>query len=162
MVSNINQTAEFKIEPASEMLNLFGIRKNPELSKKTTTTEKEVDGFVILGETTKEKGVFQSHEPGNQSTSTWSGTIEGKTANLLLAHTGGTSAADQMNQTFKSFPASSELLSDVPFTLSPHILAIHASFQDLPAGLLLPNNMSENLASFGYDFTLENSVLRNS
>ncbi|XP_069769827.1 UBAP1-MVB12-associated (UMA)-domain containing protein 1 isoform X5 [Narcine bancroftii] len=116
----------------------------------------------LQGETTKEKGVFQSHEPGNQSTSTWSGTIEGKTANLLLAHTGGTSAADQMNQTFKSFPASSELLSDVPFTLSPHILAIHASFQDLPAGLLLPNNMSENLASFGYDFTLENSVLRNS
>lgn len=62
-----------------------------------------------------------------------------------------------MDQTFKDFPLSAELLNDVPFTLAPHILAIHASFQDLPASLLLSKN--ENLARFGYDFTLENSVL---
>lgn len=138
------------------MLNLFGIRKNTESPNKSTS-EKEVDGFVILGETANEREVLQGCEPGNQATSTRFQTIQDKTTNLYPVYTSETCTTEQMDQTFKDFPLSAELLNDVPFTLAPHILAIHASFQDLPASLLLSKN--ENLARFGYDFTLENSVL---
>ncbi|XP_078278299.1 UBAP1-MVB12-associated (UMA)-domain containing protein 1 isoform X2 [Rhinoraja longicauda] len=138
------------------MLNYFGIRKNTESSNKTTS-EKEIDGFVILGETANEREVLQACEPGNQATSTCCQTPQGKTTNLYPVYTSETCTTEQMNQTIKDFPLSAELLNDVPFTLAPHILAIHTSFQDLPASLLLSKN--ENLARFGYDFTLENSVL---
>ncbi|XP_051872736.1 UBAP1-MVB12-associated (UMA)-domain containing protein 1 isoform X2 [Pristis pectinata] len=142
------------------MLNLFGIRKNTEPSKKIIIPEKEVDGFIMLGETANERQVLQAREPGNQATNICSQTTQGQTANLYPVCTDEPSTAEQMNQTLKGFGISAELLSDVPFTLAPHILAIHGGFQDLPASLL--KNMNENLASFGYDFTLENSVLHNS
>ncbi|XP_072910276.1 UBAP1-MVB12-associated (UMA)-domain containing protein 1 isoform X2 [Hemitrygon akajei] len=143
------------------MLNIFGIRKNTESSKNTTVHEKEVDGFIIVGETANErKNTLQAREPGNQATSACYQESQGQTENLYPVYTDETSSADQMNQTVKGFHLNVDLLSDVPFTLAPHILAIHGSFQDLPANLL--KNMNENLARFGYDFTLENSVLSNS
>ncbi|XP_048450443.1 UBAP1-MVB12-associated (UMA)-domain containing protein 1 [Rhincodon typus] len=67
-----------------------------------------------------------------------------------------------MKQTLESSPVTAELLSDVPFTLAPHILMLQASFHDFPATLHLPKNMNENVANFWYDFTLENSVLSDS
>uniref|UniRef100_UPI00398EA2A6 UBAP1-MVB12-associated (UMA)-domain containing protein 1 n=1 Tax=Pristiophorus japonicus TaxID=55135 RepID=UPI00398EA2A6 len=148
------------------MLNYFGIRKNTESSKKGTTPEEEVDGFVILGETASERERVQSPVPVGQATSTCCQSTQeqdikwmmGEAANLYPVRADETWTAQQMNQT-EGFPLTAELLSDIPFTLAPHILAIQASFQDLPATLRLQKNMNENLASFWYDFTLENSVL---
>ncbi|KAJ4920139.1 hypothetical protein JOQ06_024676 [Pogonophryne albipinna] len=54
----------------------------------------------------------------------------------------------------------SDLLEDVPFSLSPHVLTVMSSLQLIP-DLLLDPELSYNLSSFQYDFSLENSVLRN-
>ena len=53
-----------------------------------------------------------------------------------------------------------DLLGDVPFTLAPHVLAMQAGFPLVP-DVLLSRDINYNLASFQYDFTLENSVLHN-
>lgn len=55
-------------------------------------------------------------------------------------------------------PGHAELLGDVPFTLAPHILAMQAGLPGLP-DFTQPRDINEKLASFCYDFTLENSVL---
>ncbi|XP_034616410.1 UBAP1-MVB12-associated (UMA)-domain containing protein 1 isoform X2 [Trachemys scripta elegans] len=52
----------------------------------------------------------------------------------------------------------SEFLSDVPFTLAPHVLAVQDTSNGLP-DQLLSYNINDNLSRFWYDFTLENSVL---
>uniref|UniRef100_A0A3B5L802 UBAP1-MVB12-associated (UMA) domain containing 1 n=1 Tax=Xiphophorus couchianus TaxID=32473 RepID=A0A3B5L802_9TELE len=54
-----------------------------------------------------------------------------------------------------------DLLGDVPFTLAPHVLAMQAGSSMVP-DVLLSRDVNYNLASFQYDFTLENSVLHNS
>lgn len=53
-----------------------------------------------------------------------------------------------------------DLLGDVPFTLAPHVLAMQAGLPLIP-DVLLSRDINYNLASFQYDFTLENSVLHN-
>lgn len=54
-----------------------------------------------------------------------------------------------------------DLLGDVPFTLAPHVLAMQAGPGMVP-DVLLSRDINYNLATFQYDFTLENSVLHNS
>ncbi|TNN34401.1 UBAP1-MVB12-associated (UMA)-domain containing protein 1 [Liparis tanakae] len=51
-----------------------------------------------------------------------------------------------------------DLLGDVPFTLAPHVLAVQAAMPLMP-DVLLSRDGNYNLASFQYDFTLENSVV---
>lgn len=68
---------------------------------------------------------------------------------------GGTSAA--VEAAAATLP---DLLGDVPFTLAPHVLAMQAGFPVIP-DVLLSRDINYNLASFQYDFTLENSVLHN-
>ncbi|NXH14893.1 UMAD1 protein, partial [Bucco capensis] len=58
----------------------------------------------------------------------------------------------------ESSPLMAELLSDVPFALAPHVLAVQGIPSDVP-DRLLTYDISESLARFWYDFTLENSVL---
>ncbi|XP_067860199.1 UBAP1-MVB12-associated (UMA)-domain containing protein 1 isoform X2 [Heptranchias perlo] len=113
----------------------------------------------MTGETTSERETLQRPVPVGQVTSTCCQSTQGEAANLYPVRTDETWTAQQVNQTLENFPLTAELLSDVPFTLAPHILAIQASFHDLPATMHLPENINENLASFWYDFTLENSVL---
>lgn len=55
-------------------------------------------------------------------------------------------------------PVLPDLLGDVPFALAPHILAMQAGFPLIP-DVLMSRDINYNLASFQYDFTLENSVL---
>ncbi|MBN3302043.1 UMAD1 protein, partial [Amia calva] len=62
------------------------------------------------------------------------------------------------NQGAEAAPLMPELLGDVPFTLAPHVLAMQTDVTDLP-NVLLSQDINDNLASFRYDFTLENSVL---
>ncbi|NXT63099.1 UMAD1 protein, partial [Chaetops frenatus] len=62
------------------------------------------------------------------------------------------------SQALESSPLMSDLLSDVPFALAPHVLAVQGTRSDLP-DRLLTYDINENLSRFWYDFTLENSVL---
>lgn len=70
----------------------------------------------------------------------------------------GSEAENQAGQTLGSSAFMAELLSDVPFTLAPRVLAVQSAVIDLPDHLLT-YDVSENLSRFWYDFTLENSVL---
>ncbi|XP_038653451.1 UBAP1-MVB12-associated (UMA)-domain containing protein 1 [Scyliorhinus canicula] len=148
------------------MLKLFGIQKNTDSSKKGTNHDEEVDGFVILGETASERQMLQSPVPIEEVTSSCCQSTEVQDIQQMMGETTVQTdekwTAQQMKQTIESFPVTTELLSDVPFTLAPHILALQANFLDLPASLHLPKNMNENVANFWYDFTLENSVLSDS
>ncbi|ELV09842.1 hypothetical protein TREES_T100022034 [Tupaia chinensis] len=65
---------------------------------------------------------------------------------------------NKAGQTLENSSLMAELLSDVPFTLAPHVLAVQGTISDLPDHLL-SYDVSENLSRFWYDFTLENSVL---
>ncbi|KAB1276151.1 UBAP1-MVB12-associated -domain containing protein 1 [Camelus dromedarius] len=68
---------------------------------------------------------------------------------------------NKAGQTLENSSLMAELLSDVPFTLAPHVLAVQGTISDLPDHLL-SCDVSENLSRFWYDFTLENSVLYDS
>ncbi|MBW04803.1 UBAP1-MVB12-associated (UMA)-domain containing protein 1, partial [Eschrichtius robustus] len=70
----------------------------------------------------------------------------------------GPEMENKAGQTLENSSLMAELLSDVPFTLAPHVLAVQGTISDLPDHLL-SYDVSENLSRFWYDFTLENSVL---
>ncbi|KFW82633.1 hypothetical protein N305_06361, partial [Manacus vitellinus] len=65
---------------------------------------------------------------------------------------------NQRSQNLESSPFMSDLLSDVPFALAPHVLAVQGTQSDVP-DRLLTYDINDNLSRFWYDFTLENSVL---
>ncbi|NXP59238.1 UMAD1 protein, partial [Chloropsis cyanopogon] len=69
-----------------------------------------------------------------------------------------TEMGNQRSQTLESSPFMSDLLSDVPFALAPHVLAVQGTRSDVP-DRLLTYDINDNLSRFWYDFTLENSVL---
>ncbi|XP_062979416.1 UBAP1-MVB12-associated (UMA)-domain containing protein 1 isoform X5 [Elgaria multicarinata webbii] len=70
----------------------------------------------------------------------------------------GIEVGKEKNQNVESNSSMLELLSDVPFTLAPHVLAVQDTWNDLPRQLL-SCDVNDNLTRFWYDFTLENSVL---
>lgn len=146
------------------MLNFFGLRKEA----KKSTSEKEVDGgFVIVGETVEEQrrkmqsmniaqpSAYVIVQPSKSSCLAPALPTDTKhpTALPTTAPTAGTSAVESAS----TIP---DLLGDVPFTLAPHVLAMQAGFPLIP-DVLLSRDINYNLASFQYDFTLENSVLHN-
>ncbi|KAK6491404.1 UBAP1-MVB12-associated (UMA)-domain containing protein 1 [Huso huso] len=134
------------------MFNFLGIRKD----SKKLTPEKEADGFVLLGETIEEqRQTMQRMEHVQQGSNVLIQPSQTTAVNPPAASVEPTQA---MNQTAEGAPLISELLSDVPFTLAPHILALQTSFTDIPDALV-SGDINDNLASFRYDFTLENSVL---
>ncbi|XP_029918767.1 UBAP1-MVB12-associated (UMA)-domain containing protein 1 [Myripristis murdjan] len=145
------------------MFSFLGFRKD----SKKSTSEREADGgFVIIGETAEEQKrklhamntVLPSTnvvvQPTKSSyTSPAPPTEAGKppTALPAMMPVAGPLAVD-------AAPSLPDLLGDVPFTLAPHVLAMQAGFPLIP-DVLLSRDINYNLASFQYDFTLENSVL---
>lgn len=152
------------------MFNLFGFRKDA----KKPTSEKEVDGgFVIVGETVEEQR--QKMQTMNiAQPSTYVIVQPSKSSRPLPPHPvdpkfpvafsstalppGPTSQSAGL--TDPAAPALPDLLGDIPFTLAPHVLAMQAGLPLIP-DVLLSRDINYNLASFQYDFTLENSVLHN-
>lgn len=143
------------------MLSFLGLRKDPKKS-----SERETDGFVIIGETAEEQRQKRQTAhfsqpatnvivlPSKPSHTAWvqpTERIQLPPALPLMTSSLGPAPAEVA-------PSLPELLGDVPFTLAPHILAMQAGFPLLPE-LLLSRDINDNLASFHYDFTLENSVL---
>ncbi|XP_029370259.1 UBAP1-MVB12-associated (UMA)-domain containing protein 1 [Echeneis naucrates] len=146
------------------MFSFLGLRKD----SKKTTSEKEVDGgFVIIGENFEEhRRQVQNMNIAHPSTNvivqpsklSYTTPAQASETNLPTAspNTGpvaGPSAVD----TTSALP---DVLGDIPFTLAPHILTMQSGFPFLP-DLLLSHDINHNLASFHYDFSLENSVLQN-
>lgn len=70
----------------------------------------------------------------------------------------GPKTGNEAGQTLETSSLTADLLSDVPFTLAPHVLAAQGTSSDLPDHLL-SYDAGDNLSRFWYDFTLENSVL---
>ncbi|XP_013013738.2 UBAP1-MVB12-associated (UMA)-domain containing protein 1 isoform X2 [Cavia porcellus] len=134
---------------AAAMFHFF--KKSPE-SKKPSVSDTEADGFVLLGDKTNDPGDKTSEAESNQTLET----SRENSASVTVA--GGPEMEREAGQTLESSSLMPELLSDVPFTLAPHILAVQGTISDLPDHLL-SYDVSENLSRFWYDFTLENSVL---
>lgn len=106
---------------------------------------------VYPGDTANEVRCKTSEAEGSQSSET------GKedTSSVTVS---GPETGNQAGQTPENNSLTAELLSDVPFTLAPHVLAAQGIVSDLPDHLL-SHDVGDNLSRFWYDFTLENSVL---
>ncbi|KAM9838413.1 UBAP1-MVB12-associated (UMA)-domain containing protein 1 [Aulostomus maculatus] len=145
------------------MFNFLGFRKD----SKRSTSEKEVDGgFVIIGETVEEqRRRMQSMNVAQPSTnvivlpskSSCPAPAPPTDTRFPAASSTAEPAAGPLAEATPTLP---DLLGDVPFTLAPHIQAVQTGFPLIP-DVLLSRDMNYNLASFHYDFTLENSVLHN-
>ncbi|XP_012413764.1 UBAP1-MVB12-associated (UMA)-domain containing protein 1 [Trichechus manatus latirostris] len=134
---------------------MFHFFRKPPESKKPSVPEREADGFVFLGDTAEEERVAtrgkSSEVEGNQPLET--GKENSSSVTVADSETG-----NKAGQTLENSSFMAELLSDVPFTLAPHVLAVQGPISDLPDHLL-SYDVSENLSRFWYDFSLENSVL---
>ncbi|KAM9650577.1 UBAP1-MVB12-associated (UMA)-domain containing protein 1 isoform 1-T8 [Trichechus inunguis] len=134
---------------------MFHFFRKPPESKKPSVPEREADGFVFLGDTAEEERVAtrgkSSEVEGNQPLET--GKENSSSVTVADSETG-----NKAGQTLENSSFMAELLSDVPFTLAPHVLAVQSPISDLPDHLL-SYDVSENLSRFWYDFSLENSVL---
>ncbi|KAM5190325.1 UBAP1-MVB12-associated (UMA)-domain containing protein 1 isoform 3-T3 [Callospermophilus lateralis] len=104
-----------------------------------------------MGDTTNEPRGKASEVEGSQP-------LETGKENSSSVTVAGPETENKAGQTLESSSLMAELLSDVPFTLAPHVLAVQGTISDLPDHLL-SCDVSENLSRFWYDFTLENSVL---
>ncbi|XP_046875614.1 UBAP1-MVB12-associated (UMA)-domain containing protein 1 [Hypomesus transpacificus] len=144
------------------MFSFLGLRKD----SKKSTSERETDGFVIIGDTAEEQWQKTQTLKASQLAT-----------NVIVRPSkpfcpGPVRTAERVQLPPVPPPVMSspgpatvevalslpELLGDVPFTLAPHILAMQAGFPLLPE-LRLSRDINDNLANFHYDFTLENSVL---
>ncbi|EGW04072.1 UBAP1-MVB12-associated (UMA)-domain containing protein 1 [Cricetulus griseus] len=130
---------------------MFHFFRKPPESKKPSVPEPEADGFVLLGDTANEMKCKTSEAEDSPSLET------GKedTSSVTVA---GPETGNEAGQTLENNSLTAELLSDVPFTLAPHVLAVQGTIGDLPDHLL-SYDVGDNLSRFWYDFTLENSVL---
>ncbi|KAL2080526.1 hypothetical protein ACEWY4_024319 [Coilia grayii] len=158
------------------MLSFFGLRKD---QSKKPAAEKELDGFVIIGETLEEqRSRMQSMNITQPSTNVIiqpakaprsrpvQPGLEDPRASVAMpapvpaeAEVPSGSARAEASGSANSNPNLPELLADVPFTLAPHVLAMQTGRPRLPDLLLNTHTYDDNLESFRYDFTLENSVL---
>ncbi|KAM5255667.1 UBAP1-MVB12-associated (UMA)-domain containing protein 1 [Ctenodactylus gundi] len=130
---------------------MFHFFRKPPESKKPSVPETETDGFVLLGDAASEPTGRTSEAEGSQP-------LETNKENSSSVTVAGPEMETEAGQTLENSSLTAELLSGVPFTLAPHVLAVQGSVSDLPDHLL-SYDVSENLSRFWYDFTLENSVL---
>ncbi|XP_035172995.1 UBAP1-MVB12-associated (UMA)-domain containing protein 1 [Oxyura jamaicensis] len=138
---------------------MFGFFRKSQDSKKIAVPEREADGFVIVGETaddqnreSKDKTSFPETRP------TYSQPSQTNTGHQSQLTVSSGELGNGRSQNLESSPFMSELLSDVPFALAPHVLAVQGTRNDVP-DRLLTYDINDNLSRFWYDFTLENSVL---
>ncbi|KAM6975023.1 UBAP1-MVB12-associated (UMA)-domain containing protein 1 [Tautogolabrus adspersus] len=147
------------------MFSFLGLRKD----SKKSTTEKEVDGgFVMIGETMEEQrrkmqNINMTAHPSTNVIVQPSRSycpVPAQPTNTNLPAAPPSSAPAAGSSAVEAAPALPDLLGDIPFTLAPHVLAMQAGFPLIP-DVLMSRDINYNLASFQYDFTLENSVLHN-
>ncbi|NWV37775.1 UMAD1 protein, partial [Grantiella picta] len=140
---------------------MFSFFRKGQDSKKVAVPEREADGFVIVGDTVDD----QSRESKDKTSFTETRPKYNQPPQVNTGHRSQLSVSspevgNQRSQTLESSPFMSDLLSDVPFALAPHVLAVQGTRSDVP-DRLLTYDINDNLSRFWYDFTLENSVLCN-
>lgn len=134
---------------------MFHFFRKPPESKKPSVPDTEADGFVLLGDAANDQRTeTQSQTSGVEENSP----LENSKENPPSVMVASPETENKAGQTLDNNALMTELLSDVPFTLAPHVLAVEGIVSDLPDHLL-SYDVSENLSRFWYDFTLENSVL---
>ncbi|NWX84500.1 UMAD1 protein, partial [Nothoprocta pentlandii] len=138
---------------------MFSFFRKSQDSKKVVVPEREADGFVIVGDTvddqsreSKDKTLFPETRPGPNKPP------QASTGHRSQLSVSGAEAGNGRGPGVEGSPFMSDLLSDVPFALAPHVLAVQGARRDVP-DRLLTYDINENLSRFWYDFTLENSVL---
>ncbi|XP_054847537.1 UBAP1-MVB12-associated (UMA)-domain containing protein 1 [Eublepharis macularius] len=135
---------------------MFSFFRKSQDTKKILVNEKEADGFVFLDNTTNEE---RNEFKDKMSCSTGlDQTLQNNSDSQSNLTEAGTAVGTEKNHNVESSPFMPELLSDVPFTLAPHVLAAQDACSDFPQQLL-SYDVNDNLTRFWYDFTLENSVL---
>ncbi|XP_041759290.1 UBAP1-MVB12-associated (UMA)-domain containing protein 1 isoform X2 [Coregonus clupeaformis] len=155
------------------MFSFFGNRNKD--SNKKSSSEGGTDGFVIIGETVEEqRQKIQNVNISKPSCNVIVQPSKSSSATPTQAHHSPAPApppviAPSPGHMWKppapiveAPPSLPELLGDVPFTLAPHVLAKQTGGPGFPLFsemLMSPQDINHNLASFSYDFTLENSVL---
>ncbi|NXF01552.1 UMAD1 protein, partial [Smithornis capensis] len=133
---------------------MFSFFRKTQDSKKVTVPEREADGFVIVGDTVDD----QSRESKDKTSFPETRPMYNQPPQRLQLNVSSAEEGNQRSQNLESSPFMSDLLSDVPFALAPHVLAVQGTHSDIP-DRLLTYNINDNLSRFWYDFTLENSVL---
>ncbi|XP_013371514.1 PREDICTED: UBAP1-MVB12-associated (UMA)-domain containing protein 1 isoform X2 [Chinchilla lanigera] len=150
---------------------MFHFFRKPPESKKPSVSETEADGFVLLGtgadtgntlvnmtetlaftEAYCQESLYSGdkpNEPGDKTSEAEdSQPLEaGRGSSASVTVTGAPETDRGAGQTLESSTLTAELLSDVPFTLAPHILAVQGTVSDLPDHLL-SYDISENLSRF--------------
>ncbi|NWT96816.1 UMAD1 protein, partial [Urocynchramus pylzowi] len=138
---------------------MFSFFRKSQESKKVTVPEKEADGFVIVGDTADD----QSRDSKDKTSFPETRPMFSQPPQVNAGHRSqltvpSTEMGNERSQALESSPFMSELLSDVPFALAPHVLAVQGTRRDAP-DRPLTYDINDNLSRFWYDFTLENSVL---
>ncbi|NWX45427.1 UMAD1 protein, partial [Steatornis caripensis] len=138
---------------------MFSFFRKSQDSKKVTVSEREADGFVIVGDTIDD----QSKESKDKTSFPETRPMYDQPPQINTGHrsqltVSSAELGNERSQNLESSPFMSDLLSDVPFALAPHVLAVQGARNDVP-DRLLTYDISDNLSRFWYDFTLENSVL---
>uniref|UniRef100_A0A8C2NED4 UMA domain-containing protein n=1 Tax=Capra hircus TaxID=9925 RepID=A0A8C2NED4_CAPHI len=128
------------------MFNLF---RKPLESKKPSVPETEADGFVLLGDTAHEQRVAARGETSDAEDNQPLETGKENSSSVTVA---GPETENKAGQTLENSSLMAELLSDVPFTLAPHVLAVQGTISDLPDHLL-SYDVSENLSRFCFTRT---------
>uniref|UniRef100_A0A1A7YLT1 UMA domain-containing protein n=1 Tax=Iconisemion striatum TaxID=60296 RepID=A0A1A7YLT1_9TELE len=146
------------------MFTFLGLRKD----SKKSAAEKDVDGFVIVGETAEEQ---RRRMPPMSVTQPSTNVIVQPSKPSCLSPTQPRDetlpapffhpAPGDEPPASEAAPTLPDLLGDIPFTLAPHVLALQAGLPVVP-DVLISRDVNYNLTSFQYDFTLENSVLHSS
>ncbi|XP_016151892.1 PREDICTED: UBAP1-MVB12-associated (UMA)-domain containing protein 1 [Ficedula albicollis] len=138
---------------------MFSFFRKSQDSKKVTVPEREADGFVIVGDTADDQSRDSKGKTSFPETRPmYSPPPQINTGHRSQLTVSSTEMGNQRSQTLESSPFMSDLLSDVPFALAPHVLAVQGIHSDVP-DRLLTYDINDNLSRFWYDFTLENSVL---
>lgn len=148
------------------MFSFLGLRKE---SKKLPSDKEADGGFVIIGETASEQKKLHNINVTRPSTNVIVQPSKSYLPHATVEYPPAKSLTPAEDETFAAAPAVDptaaaalpDLLGDVPFILAPHVAAMQASFTAGP-DVLLFRDINYNLATFQYDFSLENSVLQNS
>ncbi|KAM6449999.1 UBAP1-MVB12-associated (UMA)-domain containing protein 1 [Liasis olivaceus] len=137
---------------------MFSLFRKSQDTKKEVVTDKEADGFVLLGNTINEERNNSADKTSLSVTGTqFDHTSQANSDNQSKLTEADTELEAKKNQNMES-SSMLEFLSDVPFALAPHVLAVQDTCNDF-SRQLFSCDVNDNLARFWYDFTLENSVL---
>ncbi|CAH2282477.1 UBAP1-MVB12-associated (UMA)-domain containing 1 [Pelobates cultripes] len=131
-------------------------RKSQDATKKSTIQEKEVDDFVLLGQTSTEQRTDRPAFPGTEFT--YNQPFQKPAESTPNINGDGTGAPKLTSEMSEGSNLMTELLNDIPFILAPHVQEVQNICSELPERVPV-YNLEENFARFHYDFTLENSVL---